>query len=110
VIRRVVRARREFATDTVGLYFIEYQGNGTLKYGSLDSSGQILYNGEEIKQFQTHIPKPVILIPKETLMECMSELSGLGVEPDSSAHIRGKLDATEKHLEDMRTLVFEGKK
>ena len=51
-------------------------------------------------------PKPTISLDPEALQALADELAKVGYAPQKG-FIEGKLDATEKHLEDMRTLVFK---
>jgi len=58
------------------------------------------------KQGELMDVKPIIELEPEMLQELSNELSQLGYKPDKG-HTLGKLEATEKHLEDMRKLVFK---
>lgn len=51
-------------------------------------------------------PKPTFRLEPEALQELAEELARTGYKPEKG-FTQGKLDATEKHLEDMRTLVFK---
>lgn len=46
----------------------------------------------------------------EQLQQLQDEIAQLGVQPKSNSVNEGKLIATEKHLDDMRKLVFKRKK
>ena len=50
-------------------------------------------------------PKPAIQLDPEALQALADELAHVGYKPQKG-FIEGKLNATEKHLEDMRKLVF----
>jgi hypothetical protein len=50
--------------------------------------------------------KPSLELNKEQLQEFADSLNGMGISPRKE-FIQGKLEATEKHLEDMRKLVFK---
>lgn len=50
-------------------------------------------------------PNPAIKLEPEALQALADELARTGYKPQKG-FIEGKLDATEKHLEDMRKLVF----
>ena len=56
---------------------------------------------------------PTLIIPRlvgaDIIKAIADALDRVGVRSDSDARISGLLDATNKHLEDMRTLVFRGK-
>jgi len=58
-------------------------------------------SGEQVKPFA--IAKP------EDLQVIMDELWKAGIRPDCGEGHIGELNATNRHLEDMRTLVFENK-
>jgi len=51
--------------------------------------------------------KPSLELDIEQLQEFASALNELGINPKKE-FVEGKLEATEKHLEDMRKLVFKG--
>ncbi len=48
-------------------------------------------------------------VAHEDLQQFMDELWRVGIRPTNGAGSVGQLAATERHLEDMRTLVFKGK-
>ena len=59
--------------------------------------------------------KPTLRLDREeTLTELIAAFAekgkALGVRSPDESHNAGKLEATETHLEDMRRLVFEGKR
>lgn len=62
----------------------------------------------------TDIVKPMFTVQEGDLGEMIEAFMQLGsqrgIEKPSEAKNAGKLEATEKHLEDMRTLVFNEKK
>lgn len=55
--------------------------------------------------------KPAFRVPENILREILTAFAEAaqdrGIEKRSESFVKGKLDATEKHLEDMRTLVFK---
>lgn len=51
-----------------------------------------------------------LLLDRETLGALAAAMNELGFRTDRDGIIEGKLGATERHLEDMRTLVFKDKK
>lgn len=53
--------------------------------------------------------KPTLSLNPETLQAFANALNDIGINPQRE-FIEGKLLATEKHLEDMRTLVFKSDK
>lgn len=50
------------------------------------------------------------VLSQNSAQELMDELWHCGLRPSEGTGSAGQLSATQKHLEDMRTLVFEGKK
>lgn len=51
---------------------------------------------------------PTLLLSPEALQALSNALNEQGYKPQEG-FVEGKLEATEKHLEDMRTLVFKNK-
>ena len=51
--------------------------------------------------------KPILVISPEIAKELVTEFTRQGVKPLESSFVEGRLIATEKHLEDMRNLVFK---
>jgi len=54
------------------------------------------------------ISKPSLSLTVEQLQTFANELNKLGISP-AKEYATGKLEATEKHLKDMRALVFKKK-
>lgn len=52
------------------------------------------------------VRKPTLSLTNEQLQELADAIASQGIKPQGG-FIDGKLQATEKHLEDMRTLVFK---
>ena len=64
-------------------------------------------HGDIIETFnEGDVIKPTLSLPPEALQEFANALDAMGFKPQQG-FIEGKLQATEKHLEDMRTLVFK---
>jgi hypothetical protein len=59
-----------------------------------------------INQFATIPDEPTLSLNPEALQAFANALNDIGINPQKE-FIEGKLEATEKHLEDMRTLVFK---
>jgi hypothetical protein len=49
--------------------------------------------------------KPTLSLTNEQLQKFADSIAGIGIKPQEG-YLDGKLQATEKHLEDMRKLVF----
>jgi hypothetical protein len=80
------------------IYIFRRQGN---KYQILTQEGLIEKNeGDSIDE------KPIMELTPEQLQAFSDELSNVGYKPQKG-FMEGKLEATEKHLEDMRKLVFK---
>lgn len=54
------------------------------------------------------IPEPNLIIETYAAQELMNDLWNCGIRPSQAKGTAGQLEAVNKHLEDMRTLVFKG--
>lgn len=61
---------------------------------------------EEVEQGD--FSEPSFRLSKEQAQELMDELWRVGLRPTEGTGSAGSLAATQKHLEDMRRLVFDG--
>lgn len=81
-----------------------------LIYQSLPNGDTELFNhlfeGTILPKYGAYV-EPTFRIPENVLPVLMEALSKNGVKLPEKAFIEGKLEATERHLEDMRTLVFQ---
>ena len=94
----------------------------TEKYGDPSNGGHISIfnfkeNGEGVAteaksnhgEIRSEDMKPTMILPEQEtrdLIRAFSELaSERGFEPDSESKAKGKLEATERHLADLRTLL-----
>lgn len=72
--------------------------------------GDLKVNRRELKAHESDL-KPVLRITrqfaKELLPALQVALSDAGIEKPSESKLSGRLEATEKHLADMRALVFK---
>jgi hypothetical protein len=57
----------------------------------------------------TQYIEPVITLSNKDAQQLMDELWGCGLRPSEGTGSAGSLAATQRHLEDMRTLVFKNK-
>lgn len=67
---------------------------------------------EELKEvYSTEIPEPTFFLGQSAAQEFLKEMAEKaaerGIKLESDLKREGKLEATEKHLEDMRKLVFK---
>ena len=72
----------------------------------LELSRELLGKAGELGLLSLEIPEAFDLTPEEA-QQFMDELWRVGVRPTAGAGSVGQLAATERHLEDMRTLVFK---
>lgn len=61
---------------------------------------------ERVEEGQ-YYPEPAAYINYEDAQQLMDELWKCGIRPTEGAGTAGSMSATQKHLEDMRTIVFE---
>jgi hypothetical protein len=95
----------------LSVYIIDrFRSNGKsylLHFGKFNNSWDELSELEER-------PEPTFILSgmdaNELLKSLADSISDMGVKTESDFKIQGKLEATEKHLEDMRKLVFNRKK
>lgn len=52
-------------------------------------------------------PQPIMRVDKDALQQLMDELWRVGIRPSEGAGSAGAMLATQRHLEDMRALVFK---
>lgn len=70
---------------------------------------EVLRSGGMVETIDTGVkPEPTLELFPETLQALANALAEVGIKPQEG-YLEGKLEATEKHLEDMRTLVFKKK-
>ena len=60
----------------------------------------------EEKQEGVAVEKPSLTLPRGVAQTLLQKLTQHGVKPKDAGMTEGKLIATEKHLEDMRKVVF----
>ena len=86
---------------TLEIFVYEDIGNGKIR----------VVQGDTIQTIDRNAPtdlKPTIELPREALQAFADSLDQMGIKPQKG-FLEGKLQATEKHLEDMRDLVFNKK-
>ena len=72
-------------------------------------NGIEIFRGDRTEIISEHsATTPSFNMTPEMLQEFANELDKNGINP-KQGFVEGKLEATEKHLEDMRTLVFNNK-
>lgn len=88
-----VRAAREFMSDSLSIYVKDG------RYHCVDVVMQEKAPAE-------YVP-PAMTISANAAQTLMDDLWAAGIRPTEGAGSAGALAATQKHLEDMRTLVFK---
>ncbi len=78
-----------------GTEMLKVGKNGSLEYGAIIPHG----GSKDVK--------PTFQLPPETLQSLFDALQKRGMKPSDQSFVEGKLQATEKHLEDMRKIAFE---
>lgn len=68
-----------------------------------------MYYSDKVVDYKEEglIEKPSFILTPDMLSGLMAELTRKGIKPPAHSFVEGKLEATERHLEDMRALVFE---
>lgn len=85
-------------------YFVKeiyiYRRGNAGKIEMLENNGKI----KEYKEGSDYTNKPFISLEPEQMQALSDELSRCGYKPEKGYQV-GKLEATEKHLEDLRKLL-----
>lgn len=96
-----IMARREDWSDGVSVYLRQR----TVGHGSLIAQPVTM-----VPYKPGHSTVPMMTLKVQEAQQFMDELWQCGLRPSEGAGSAGALAATQKHLEDMRTLVFADKK
>ena len=69
----------------------------------------VLKNAEfEVRDINQAMPEePALRMSRDSAQQLMDELFRIGIRPSDGSGSAGQMAATERHLEDMRRLVFE---
>lgn len=97
-------ARQSRWSDGITVDFIEDNGRGPT-IGIVTSC--VL---EQVERNTVPATETGIRFTREDAQRLMDELWGVGLRPSEGSGSAGSLAATERHLADMRALVFDGKK
>lgn len=85
-----------------GVYRFRYNEDGTRQF--LTNQGW----SEKIDfSSQGPMPQPLMFIPQKNMQQFVDAVKDGGFSPSQLSSISGELITTKKHLEDMRTLVFD---
>lgn len=102
--RTEIRAHREpWLCDTISLRLakiIERDGSRTVALAE-----PLMMRVKTEEELQCEVPATIRLRPDEA-QQFMDELWRVGIRPTEGAGSAGQMAATERHLEDMRSLVF----
>lgn len=106
-----MRARREmFLFDRISIRMLRkygvQAGDPLQAARSIAVVQPIILKTPTPEDWMKEIPEAFDLTPEEA-QQFMDELWRVGVRPTAGAGSVGQLAATERHLEDMRTLVFK---
>lgn len=106
-----MRARREmFLFDRISIRMLRkygvQAGDRLQAARSIAVVQPIILKTPNPEDWMNEIPAAFDLTPEEA-QQFMDELWRVGVRPTAGAGSVGQLAATERHLEDMRTLVFK---
>jgi len=96
--------------DRIDLMFVDRRGERLFVAEPLTLTMKDLGDGGAVRLPET----PTLSIPRDhakEFFESMAKVAGeRGFPSPSEEHVKGVLKATEGHLEDMRRLVFKGKR
>jgi hypothetical protein len=97
-----VRAVKEGIFDlVVSLYAFEKNGD------SVAVARSLVMDNRPIADFEITEPEPFLKLDPTTAQYLMDSLWDCGLRPSEGSGSAGALAATQKHLEDMRSLVFK---
>ncbi len=104
-----IRIHREpWACDTLTVHLLRW-GRGEAGSRSVSVCEQIVFRTiNPSNEAEDTLPAVLRLRPEEA-QQFMDELWRAGIRPTEGQGSAGALAATERHLQDMRTLVFQGK-
>lgn len=88
------------------LFIWRRTSEGVVEY--MKSDGSFSRHERKRGEYLGDIP-PTMYLDHEVLQGIVDSLAKAGVKPTEASYVEGKLEATEKHLADMRSLVFEEK-
>lgn len=94
-----IYARREPWNDGIGIHLVQHRGDG-MKFAASLIQFDKLEPGQAVDE-------PPLRLRQEEAQRLMDELWNCGIRPSEGTGSAGALAATQRHLEDMRKLVFE---
>lgn len=92
-------------------YKAEYLAWLVIRYsGDYPGASYLTKDGWKTKEKDTMLSiDETMLWNDDDLQQLVSEVAKQGIKPKEASFTEGKLEATEKHLQDMRTLVLKEK-
>lgn len=92
-----VYAVKDIYGGRIHIHAVEYRGDKTF------SAGPVVFS-----EYEGHIePRAMLSLPVEQAQYLMDALWDCGLRPSEGSGSAGALAATQRHLEDMRSLVFK---
>lgn len=106
-----VHAEVDWATGELRLWFYTRSDHGMSvmdPFLAVNEAGLVTWKYRMVKEGDVIGPPSIILPPcAKALQKALGEI---GIESDSESKTKGKLEAAERHLEDMRALAFHALK
>jgi len=94
-----IRVHRDPCWDGYPMYWLE-RSNGKTELLQDDLTKREL---EDYEMYQ----RATAILSHDAVVELMNSLWAAGIRPDDSNTTAGQISATEKHLDDMRKIVFD---
>lgn len=108
-----IHIEEEFNMYTKKVWVMERRGNDMIYYniGKDGNMVETIRKNDEPYVLNDDKYKPFMIIPMQMaqsfLLELTKVLSGMGIRTENEHKTEGKLEAVEKHLEDMQKIVFK---
>jgi hypothetical protein len=94
-----IQAEREISNDSISVYI-----------GHRDEAGKLSVVSQMLVPHEAGtVMEPSLRLKRDHAQRLMDELWNCGLRPSEGSGSAGSLAATERHLADMRRLVFEAK-
>lgn len=99
--RLEIRAQREpFIRDTISLRFVRRSDSGRIAIAR-----EVVFEDCKPEEWMCEIPRAMEIAPDEA-QQFVDELWRVGIRPTEGTGSSGMLGATQRHLEDMRSIAF----
>ena len=108
-----IHIEEDFTMYTKRIWVLEHRGNDMIYYNIGKDGNMIETIRKNDEPYITNDSKykPFMIMPRNFadafLLEFTKALSGMGIRTDNEHKTEGKLEAVEKHLEDMQKIVFK---